>query len=264
MSTAADEFAIARALFNAFEQGTSVEPPTISNPGLDVAAAYAIQRQVTALHRDAGRTVVGRKIGLTSEAIQRQLGVDSPDYGVILDSHVFTNGAVLGRSRGRMVAPRIEAELAVVLHSELSGPGLTTVEVLGALRAIVPVFELIDSRVADWRIALEDTIADNASCYGVVRGSEVDPADARDLRSVTVSISRDGDEVAAGRGEAVLGHPGAAVAWLGNELSRFGQSLPAGELILSGSFTAAVDALPGAYCAKFSEPIPPVRATIES
>jgi 2-keto-4-pentenoate hydratase len=254
--------ATAQQLLDAFESGSAIDPLTAGDPDLSVDRAYELQRQLVALHERRGRSVVGRKIGLTSPAIQQQLGVDSPDYGVIFDSHVFVDGAVVSRSASRMIAPRIEAELAFVLAEPIAGPGLDADRVLAATRAITPVFELIDSRIVDWRIALADTIADNASCFGVVEGTAVPAGAVADLAAVTVAIHRNDDVVASGTGSAVLGHPATAVAWLGNELARFGEELPAGQLLLSGSFTAAVDATPGIYRAVFSGPIPPVTVTV--
>jgi 2-keto-4-pentenoate hydratase len=250
-------------LFAAFEDGRAIAPLTEACPELSALDAYRIQRQLIAHHVAAGRTVRGRKIGLTSEAIQRQLGVASPDYGVLLDSHIFASGATLSRCAARMVAPRLEAELAFVLDRPLGGPAVSAADVLAATRAILPVFEVIDSRIADWRITLADTIADNASCFGAVVGAEVQLTDAGDLSKIEMHIERDGVEVASGTGGAVLGHPAVAVAWLANELARLGDTLPANELILSGSFGRAVDAEPGHYRAIFSDPLAGVEVSIE-
>jgi len=245
----ADLSTVAPALFDAFESGVAVEPPTATLPQLTVDDAYAVQREVVAAHERAGRRVVGRKIGLTSLAMQRQLGIDSPDFGVLLNSHTWQSGATV--SSAPMLQPKIEPELAFVLARELRGPGLTVDDVLAATASIVPAMEVIDSRVRDWRIGLADTVADNASCYGAVLGAPVALADAGPLPDVTVALSRDGAVLQEGRGEAVLGHPAAAVAWLANELARHGEALPAGEPVLAGSFTAAADLVPGRYVADF-------------
>jgi 2-keto-4-pentenoate hydratase len=239
------------ALFRAFESGQPVDPLTDARPGLSVRGAYRIQRALLAAHVRAGRSVTGRKIGLTSLAMQRQLGVDSPDFGLVLDSHTWASGASLSRAELRMVAPKLEAEVAFILDRELQGPGLTADEVLAATRAVLPVFEIVDSRIRDWRITLADTIADNASCFGAVLGRQVAVRDVGDLKALMVRFGRDGRVLEEGTGAAVMGDPAIAVAWLANELSRFGDKLPAGQPLLSGSFTAAVDAIPGRYEATF-------------
>jgi 2-keto-4-pentenoate hydratase len=260
--SSADLEALARELLEAFESGSAVEPLTERPGGLDVDDAYRVQQRLVAGHAAAGRTVVGRKIGLTSLAMQRQLGVDEPDFGVLLDSHVFPDAATLDPAALRMVAPRLEPELAFVLGEELRGADLTVEQVLAATTEIVPVFEVIDSRVVDWRITLPDTIADNASCFGAVLGAAVPLDGLGDLREVEVVMSFDGEEVGRATGDAVLGHPAAAVAWLAKAVDRFGAALPAGQPILAGSFTAAVPATPGAYEARFSGGVGTVTATI--
>jgi 2-keto-4-pentenoate hydratase len=240
---------VASALFEAFQTGVPIEPPTAASPDMTVDDAYAMQRELVAAHEAAGRRVVGRKIGLTSLAMQRQLGIDSPDFGVLLDSHTWPSGTKL--SRGPMLQPKLEPEIAFVLAHELRGPGLSIDDVLGATAAIVPALEVIDSRVRDWQITLCDTVADNASCYGAVLGTPVALDVAGPLAEVTATLSHDGELLVSGSGEAVLGHPAAAIAWLGDELGRRGEALPAGEPLLAGSFSAAVDLLPGSYLADF-------------
>jgi len=269
MTTAAADLATraaqhADALFAAFERGEPVAPPTALDAALDADGAYAVQRALVDRHRAAGRRVVGRKIGLTSLAMQRQLGVPEPDYGVLLDSHAWASGASLGRAAERMIAPRLEAELAFVLDRALAGPGVTAGEVLAATRAVVPVWELIDSRVRDWQITLADTIADNASSLGVVVGDGATAPSGLDLRTVGLVLERDGEVLATAAGAAVLGHPARAVAWLANALGRHGEQLPAGQLVLSGSFTAAVDAQPGSYRASFGAGLGSVEVRIDA
>jgi 2-keto-4-pentenoate hydratase len=242
---------VADELLDAFERGVPVDPLRARHPDLDVDGAYAIQRALVAGHEALGRRVVGRKIGLTSVAIQTQLGIDTPDFGVLLDSHVWPSGTTLSRSGQHMVAPRIEPELAFVLAEDLAGPGVTAADVLAATTSVVPVTEVIDSRVRDWKIGLVDTVADNASCFGAVLGTPVALADAGALDEVVGTLARDGEVLQEGRGSAVLGHPAEAIAWLANELGGRGDVLPAGEPILAGSFTAAVDLVPGTYVADF-------------
>jgi 2-keto-4-pentenoate hydratase len=238
-------------LIAAFESGDPIEPLTGSRPWLCVADAYRVQRALVALHARAGRRVAGQKIGLTSLAMQRQLGIDSPDFGVVLDTHLYASGASLSRAQHKMVAPKLEPEVAVVLSHALAGPGVSVDDVRAVTRAVLPVFEIIDSRVRDWRIRLADTIADNASCFGAVTGRGVPLDEAGPLPDLHVQMRRDGEVVQEGEGAAVMGDPLAAVAWLANELAVHGDAIPPGRPVLCGSFTAAVDAAPGRYEADF-------------
>ncbi len=257
-----DAHSFAKRLFLAFESGKAIGPLTDQEPTLGVVGAYQVQRALVELHQKAGRRVVARKVGLTSKAIQSQIGVDQPDYGVILDTHVFENGAVLSRQKHNMIAAKVEAELAFILDEELRGPGVDAVRVLASTRAVVPTLEIIDSRISDWKINLADTIADNASGWGIVLGEVLTPADGLNLTTVGMVLKRDGEVLATGAGAAVYDHPARAVAWLANTLAVYGESLPAGEPILSGSFTAAVDGLPGRYQARFGEGLGSVEVTI--
>lgn len=243
--------ALATALLDAFETGTPLDPPSSLYPDLTVGDAYAVQRALVAGHAAAGRRVSGRKIGLTSAGIQQQLGVDQPDFGVLFDSHTWATGARVSLSGLRPILPRIEGEIGFVLAAPLAGPGLSADDVRAATAGVMPVFELIDSRVRDWRITLVDTVADNASCLGAVIGEHVTLPDAGPLEHAKMTLARDGEVLQAGEGSAVLGNPAEAVAWLANELGRRGDVLPAGVPILSGSLTPAVDLTPGNWVADF-------------
>jgi 2-keto-4-pentenoate hydratase len=244
---------VADQLFVAFQSGVAIEPLTASTPSLAVADAYRIQAALMRRHATAGRERVGRKIGLTSEGIQKQLGVDSPDFGALLSTHVFDAGATVSISELKMIHPRIEAEVAFVLDRELRGPGVSADDVLAATRHVVPVFELCDSRIKDWKISLADTVADNASALGAVIGAPVDPAALGPLAELSVGFGRDGEVLQRGRGSSVMGDPARAVAWLANQLGELGDALPAGEPILSGSFTPMIDVVPGRYDASFGD-----------
>ncbi len=252
---------LARGLFEAFESGEPVEPPIAAHPAMTVADAYAVQRALVALHADAGRSVTGRKIGLTSLAMQQQLGVDSPDFGVLLDSHTWTDGATLSMGELDAILPRLEGEVAFVLSRPL-GSGTTAADVLAATESVLPVFEVIDSRVRDWRIGLIDTVSDNASCLGGVLGTRVPLDTVGPLPEVALRFTKDGQTVQEGTGDAVMGDPAEAVAWLANELGRHGDELPAGQPILSGSLTAAVPAEPGMYVADFGAALGSVAVEI--
>lgn len=265
--SAAETDLLARALFEALASGVPIDPPTETHPGLGLDDAYAVQQELVALHAAAGRRVCGRKIGLTSAAMREQLGVQAPDFGVLLDAYTFAEGATVSMSGVRAILPRLEGEIGFVLRTPLAGrPGapVTAADVRAATLHVLPVFELIDSRVRDWRIGLSDTVADNASCLGAVLGTPVPLDRVAPLPGLALRLTRDGEVLQEGTGEAVMGDPAEAVAWLANELGRRGEELPAGQPVLSGSLTAAVPADPGTYVAAFDGGLGSVTVEIEA
>ena len=241
MATEGDTFDHARALYTALRDVEPVPPPTDALPDLSLEAAYEIQRQLIELRLGDGERRVGRKVGLTSAAMQRQLGVDQPDYGVVLDSMVVPASADV--DAGGLIAPRVEAEIAFWLERPLSGPEVTAADVLGATGQVAAALEIIDSRVEDWRITIADTIADNASSGLVILGDRVDVA-GLDLKAEEAVITV-GDRREAGKGAAVLGDPAEAVAWLARTLHPFGEGLEAGEFVIPGAVHAAIPFSPG-------------------
>jgi len=190
-----------------------------------------------------GARVVGHKVGLSSEAMQKMMGVEEPDYGHLLsEMECFEDQPV---AAGRYLFPRLEVEVAFILADDLPGAGCTEDDVLAATAAFAPSIEIIDTRIKDWKISLCDTIADNASSGGFVLGRErVSPKDI-DVNAIEAVLSRDGEVVAEGRSDAVLGSPVTAVAWLARKVDSFGVRLKAGDIILPGSCTRAIDARPG-------------------
>ena len=214
-----------------------IDPLTERYPGLDVADAYAIQQVNLSRRLADGQTLVGHKIGLTSQPMQALLGVDEPDFGYILDDMVLARGAAV--SAARFCAPRVEPEVAFLLHRPLHGPGVTADDVYAATEAVAVACEIVDSRIADWRLTLPDTVADNASSGAVVLGDWVPYSDRIDLPSARASLSLNGTEIDSGVGSAVLGDPALAVAWLANALAAFGTEILPGQFVMSGSFTAA-------------------------
>lgn len=215
-----------------------IEPITATEPDLSLAQAYAIQQAgIEARIRDGAR-VVGHKIGLTAEAVQRQLGVDQPDYGALLDDMELADGQVVDSHR--LVAPRAEAEVAFVLASPLSGPDVTAADVRAATSHVAVAIEIVDSRIADWRIRLPDTVADNASSGLFVLGAR-QPYGGQPLDGIATRVLRDGELVEEGSTSAVLGDPCAAVAWLARALHALGTTLEAGAVVLSGAATRMVD-----------------------
>ncbi len=233
-----------------------ISPLTETFPGIDAADAYEIQLVNIRRKIAAGGRVRGHKVGLSSPAMQQMMGVDEPDYGHLLDAMVLPQDAPIPAAR--YCYPRIEVEIGYVLRSALPGADCTEADVLAATEYIVPAFELIDSRIRDWRIRLADTIADNASSAGVILGADrAAPAElaarGTDLADIEAVLYCGGAEVARGNTSAVLGSPTACVAWLARKVAGFGVKLEAGHLILPGSCTRAIDARPGtAFRAEFA------------
>lgn len=213
-------------------------PVIASLPGLDVADAYRIQLSgVTKRCAETGSRVVGHKIGATNPVIQQLFGVDMPDYGTLLDDMVLADGAVINVDE--LIAPRIEIEVAFILGDPVRGPGATVAEVLMATTAVAAAFEVIDSRIADWDITFEDTVADNGSSALVVLGERIRAPIDVDLRTIGAVLEIDDQVVATGAGAASLGHPARAVAWLANALAAHGGQLERGHVVLSGALTTA-------------------------
>jgi 2-keto-4-pentenoate hydratase len=220
-----------------------VAPLTDAHPEMTLADAYAVQRVVADLRTAAGERLVGWKLGLTSKAMQRQLGVDQPDYGPLLSGHVAEPGSALAMDA--FIAPRAEAEIAFFLGRPLRGPGVSRDDVLAATTGVTAAIEVIDSRIADWRIRLQDTIADMASCARIVVSGDRTRIAGLDLRTERVVLERDGNVVADGLGEAVLGDPVAAVAWAANTLGELGVTLESGHVVMPGAMHASVTVAAG-------------------
>jgi 2-keto-4-pentenoate hydratase len=234
---------LAREIYDAERAAVAVAPLSARFPTLTPDDAYAIQEWYAGMRRRAGATLVGRKIGCTSAAIQQLFGIDTPDYGQLFDDMRIPDGASVDPRP--LIAPRIEPEIAFVLDRDLRGPGLTSDDVLAATRAVAPALEIIDSRVRDWEIGFVDTVADNGSSARFVIGPEVPYRSAMDLAAAQVWLVEDGQRLHNGTGAAVLGHPAHAVAWLANVLAGYDRGLRAGQYVLSGSMTTAVPLAPG-------------------
>jgi len=227
----------AELLYTAQNGRAPIGPLTERFPELDVEGAYAIQQVNLGRRIAEGRVVAGHKIGLTSEPMQTLLGVDEPDFGYILDDMVLTTGSAV--PCGRFCAPRVEPEIAFLLREPLRGPGVTAAEVRAATKAVAVALEVVDSRIADWKLTLPDTVADNASSGAVVLG-QWHPFDSRtDLAAARASLSLNGVEIDTGVGAAVMGDPAEAVAWLANALAPFGTEILTDQFVMSGSFTSA-------------------------
>jgi 2-keto-4-pentenoate hydratase len=234
---------LAAALADAERSRVPTTPLTAAHPDIDVVDAYEIQLINIRARLDDGARVIGHKVGLSSEAMQKMMGVDEPDYGHLLaDMEVFENVPV---DTSKFLFPRVEVEVGFILAEDLPGAGCTEDDVLAATAAYAPSIELIDTRIKDWKIALCDTIADNASSAGWVLGPQrVSPKDI-DITGIDAVLTRNGEVVAEGRSDAVLGNPVTAVAWLARKVDSFGVRLRAGDIVLPGSCTRAIDARPG-------------------
>ncbi|MGV0039976.1 2-keto-4-pentenoate hydratase [Mycobacterium colombiense] len=223
-------------LWAAHRDRAPIAPLTKHYPGLGVTDAYAIQQVNLRRRLAAGATLVGHKIGLTSAPMQTLLGVDEPDFGFIVDDMVITGQSVAAE---RFCAPRVEPEVAFLLKRPLRGPGVDTAAVYAATASVAVALEIVDSRIADWKLTLPDTVADNASSGAVILGDWVPYTEALALPEATATLTLNGDDIDSGTGDAVMGDPAAAVAWLANALAEFGTELSAGQFIMSGSFTSA-------------------------
>ena len=241
----AERVACADMLYAAMRAQETVAPLTETHPDISIDDAYSISRHWVSRRVDEdGERIVGKKIGVTSDAVQRMLGVFQPDFGFLTDAMAFGDGAEIVIAE-HLIQPRAEAEIGFRLRSELLGPGVDEAAVLSATDYVVPCFEIVDSRIRNWEIQIQDTIADNASCGVYVLGEgRADPR-ALNLPALGVAVEKNGVEISRGVGAAVQGDPLTAVAWLANTLGRYGIALEAGEMILSGSLVPLEPATSG-------------------
>ena len=244
VGTRIDAVTAAQLLRDAELSGNPIPPFSGRDPSFDVERAYEVQRIGIADRIAGGDRVRGHKVGLTSVALQQLVGVDEPDYGIVLESTVLESDEPIDLAS--MISPRVEAEIAFVLERPLRGPGIRPVDVLAATRWVLPSLEIIDSRIADWKIGLVDTVADNASCGRVVLGTAATRPEGFDLRLVGMALYRSGTLFNTGAGAAALGHPANAIAWLVNKFAELGEGVDAGELVMPGALAApVVDVVPG-------------------
>lgn len=249
--TVSDRAAAADALAAVYDSHAPIDPLVDAHPDMTVEDAYAIQLDQLDRRLAAGRVVRGHKVGLTSPAMQRQMKVDQPDFGYLLDDMFFPEHDQVPMAR--FVQPRVEPEVAFLLKRDLAGPGITVAAAIAAVEFVLPAVEIIDSRIRDWRISITDTIADNASSGGVVLGAQAVPFDQYDLRLLGCVVTRNGRITETGAGGAVLGHPVLALAWLANTLGARGRGLAAGDVVLPGSLTASVPVTAGdCFVAEFA------------
>ena len=252
---------LAADLAEAERSRVPIAPLTDRNPTIDVVDAYEIQLINIRQRVAEGARVVGHKVGLSSKAMQQMMGVDEPDYGHLLDEmQAFEDTPV---KAGSYLYPRVEVEVGFVLAEDLPGAECTEDDVLAATAAFAPSIELIDTRITDWKIKLCDTIADNASSAGFVLGAGRVAPETVDIQSIDAVLTRNGEVVASGRSDAVLGNPVTAVAWLARKVEGFGVQLRKGDIVLPGSCTRAIDARPGDHFVAEFDGLGSVRLTFE-
>ena len=225
-------------LYDALQACRVVEPLTNRHPDISLDDAYAIQQRLNARRLAAGETIIGKKIGVTSKAVMDMLGVYQPDFGMLTDAMVYNEGEAI--TAATLIQPKAEGEIAFVLKRDLVGPGIRAADVLAATEGVMACFEIVDSRIRDWKIKVQDTVADNASCGVFVLGDKLVDPRGLDLSTCGMVLEKNGEIVATGAGAAALGAPATAVAWLANTLGRLGIPLLAGEVILSGSLAIMV------------------------
>jgi 2-oxopent-4-enoate/cis-2-oxohex-4-enoate hydratase len=244
MPDIADLNDFSQELYQALLDRRTVAPISVRAPDLGIDDAYKISQGFLDLRLAAGERVIGKKIGVTSQAVQDMLNVRQPDFGFLTDAMQVADGATVEIAKS-LIQPRAEAEIGFILKSDLRGPGIGRQQVLEATEFIAPCFEIVDSRIADWKIKIVDTVADNASCGVFVLGeARADPRDF-DLAALKVTVSKNGAPLSEGFGAAVQGSPLEAVAWLANTLGPYGVTLLAGDIILSGSLVPLEPARPG-------------------
>jgi 2-keto-4-pentenoate hydratase len=226
---------IGAQLFDAEVNHKKIEKLSVAYPGITVDEAYRIQLEAVKLKTEAGQSIVGKKIGLTNLVMQKTLGISEPDYGHVLDSNMASADVPLSMSK--LIQPQIESEIAFILKHDVQGPGVTAAAIMAATEGIVAAFEIVDCRYQDMKIALQDTVADNASCGAIILGSRIVSVKDLDLRTIGLVLEKNGEIIDMGASAAVLGSPAASVAWLANKIAAYGVTLKAGEIIMSGSFT---------------------------
>ena len=241
----------ARELQEATLKAIAVKPLRNRVPDSDLECAYAVQELQTRAGLASGRRLVGRKIGLTSVSVQRQLGVDRPDFGMLFEDMNVPTGELV--AHGRLIQPKVEGEVAFLMGRELTNEQLTLAEAVHAVEAVCAAIEIVDSRIENWDIGLFDTVADNASSGLYVLGREFRSLPGLDLDTCGMVMNQDGEAVSFGVGAACLGHPLQAMVWLARTMARCGRPLSPGDIVLSGALGPMVAARPGSvYAARIA------------
>ncbi|WP_028304162.1 2-oxopent-4-enoate hydratase [Oceanospirillum maris] len=226
-------------LYQAMVEGKAIGPLTERHPTMSIEDAYQISLRMLERRLAAGEHIIGKKIGVTSKAVQDMLNVHQPDFGYLTNTMAFNQGEEMPISQ-MLMQPRAEGEIAFILKKDLMGPGVTNADVLAATDCVMPCFEVVDSRIEDWKIKIQDTVADNASCGLFILGDQAVSPTKVDLATCGMVVEKNGSVISTGAGAAALGSPVNCVAWLANTLGHFGIPLKAGEVILSGSLVPLV------------------------
>lgn len=248
-------------LWQAAVSGEAIAPLRDSFPAMTGDDAYAVQNLNTERRLKAGGRLVGHKIGLTARAVQQQLGVDQPDYGMLFADMAVADGAPVPWSS--LMQPKVEAEVALVMERDLAEPGITTAQLLRAVAFALPAIEIVGSRIAQWNIRFVDTVADNASSSAYVLGNTPVSLAGLDLRLAGMVMERAGEQVSLGAGAACLGHPLNAALWLANKMASLGHGLKAGDVVLTGALGPMVVARPGDVFEARIQGLGAVRAVFE-
>jgi 2-keto-4-pentenoate hydratase len=251
----------ANLLWNAAEVGEAIAPLRESFPGMTGEDAYAIQERNTERRLKAGARLVGRKIGLTARSVQQQLGVDQPDYGMLFADMTVADGEPVSWSR--LMQPKVEAEVALVMERDLPDPGITSAQLLRSVAFALPAIEIVGSRVENWNIRFVDTVADNASSSAFVLGNTPISLNGLDLRLAGMVMERAGEQVSLGAGAACLGHPLNAALWLANKMAELGRGLKSGDVVLTGALGPMVPVRAGDVFEARIEGMGSVRAVFE-
>jgi 2-oxopent-4-enoate/cis-2-oxohex-4-enoate hydratase len=230
-------------LYSCLLNRNTVAPLSSRFPRMTIDDAYQVQQHLVARRVSAGETIVGKKIGVTSKAVQDMIGIDQPDFGQLTSGMAYREGENVSLSA--LIQPRVEAEIAFVLKRDLKGPGITATDVISAIDYAVPCFEIVDSRITDWKIAIQDTVADNASCGVYLLGNARAKMTEVDFNLAGMVVERNGELFSTAAGASVQGGPINAVVWLANTLGRLGIPFLAGEVILSGSQSALIPVVAG-------------------
>lgn len=242
---------LADKLFEAEKNRVQISRLTDENPEMTVEDAYRVQLENVNRRLGCGEKLIGMKIGLTSQGMQKLLNVDVPDYGHLFSNMLLTDGQVCHASE--LIQPKVEGELSFCLNKTLKGPGVTVADVYEATGYVVPSLEIVDSRIKDWKIKLQDTIADNGSSARFMVGSGMTPIEKVDMRLTGMTLEKNGELINSGTTAEVWGNPAAAVACLANMLSEFDIELKAGSIVMAGALTAAIpveagDVVTASFC----------------
>lgn len=229
---------LGKELHTALKTGIPIPPITERHPHITIEDAYHIQENMVNHRLQAGENIIGKKIGVTSKVVMDLLKVYQPDFGYLLSGMVYNEGESIPAQT--LIQPKAEGEIAFILKKELMGPGITNADVLRATECVMPCFEIVDSRIQDWKIRIQDTVADNASCGLFILGDQAVSPQKLDLSLCGMVLEKNGEILGTGAGAAALGSPVNAIAWLANTLGTLGIPLKAGEVILSGSLAAMV------------------------